>query len=984
MKKIILSIVVFTLLASCGRANTVSTPDVHLPDIEDDRMHISVISKGYQHQFWQAVRAGSYQAAVDLGVNVSFAGSEGENAIADQVDIIDSELAKNPAAIAIAAHDTESILSQLQEAYDRGIPIIGFESGIPDAPAEHIAAHTSTNNEMAAALGAERMHRQLKNRISRATSDNPVEISILTQDVTCAVIQSRIRGFALKMAELAREHNRAGISVRGDFDDINRGSTRAAVRINIVAGATPDIADMTNAAKSVLDTPNLIGVFCSSEMAANGLLAAVEAGYVIPDGVKVVGFDVGTKQKSAVRTNVFIGSLAQDSFQIGYNAVVIAVAAAKGESVSDLDICAKWYFTVNMNNPDIALLLYECEDEASTRYKDVAQEEPGENLDLAVYAFPDVATRRGNSGLTIHDYPRNNEFPNHGSVGGTFKVINNSTRDLNVIAMSRIERKQNRFGVWYEIEEAGRQRKALNTPAGGHTAFLRDSVIWLKPGEYRLVITFYCRENFENNLEVFVEFDVLTEPPVSDGIDVTMEVIPERVSPWGASFLISNNSGFDLVYTSRWDNQYQQLFHLEDGEQKIVTQMWPSREPGEHSMSKTFFQHGNYAVRKYVQTEFTIPLYEERDVEIALELVSIDSDEMIMAITNNTSNHVMFDGSYSVTRDLDGYWIDAGSRTATNRYHLLPGERKEIRWGYPRWRGFGPGYLRISMGVMIGTENLETAWATGVYTDEFLVENDSIPEDIVGIHMEAGRGSSGTWFCLTNAFQEDWIYFDREYRLQQEIDGVWHDVPYINSPIFPNYIHSLPPRQIRNWIGVMNWIGIYGILPPGEYRIKKTFWYYTEADETITNEVYAPFTIRGNPIVRTYRAEVIMNYSCHSRRADYLLVRYCISNVIESCFADLYPHGGYITDSVVKFCDTYIDDENPLGQTIILNKIALRHNERIAALNAHGEPILISDIPEGALVEISSGVESSGLGYVEVGGYWARDSPNGKLVRIVE
>jgi len=321
-------------------------------------MYIAVVSKGFQHQFWQAVRAGSEKAGADLGVTVYFTGPEGESAIADQVNMLNAELAKNPAALALAALDTQAVLSQLAEAQSKGIPVIGFDSGVPDAPAGQIAANASTNNEGAAALAADKMFEVLSDQIASATTGNPVAITVLSQDATSASITGRTRGFAERMAELAEGVNNS-VAIEGGFGAINKGDANAAVQIIVVVGATPDITDMTNAANGMLNTQNLIGVFCSNEGAVNSLLAAINAGSRVPDGVRLVGFDAGSGQKAAVRNGTFMGSITQDPFSIGYKAVELAVKAAKGESVSDVDTGAKWYDATNIDDPDIALLVYD-------------------------------------------------------------------------------------------------------------------------------------------------------------------------------------------------------------------------------------------------------------------------------------------------------------------------------------------------------------------------------------------------------------------------------------------------------------------------------------------------------------------------------------------------------------------------------------------------------------------------------------------------
>ncbi|MCL2703155.1 MAG: ABC transporter substrate-binding protein [Defluviitaleaceae bacterium] len=325
---------------------------------DEDTMYISVISKGFQHQFWQTVKAGSDAAAEDLGVRIFFTGPEGESAIADQINMIDAELAKGPDAIALAALDTEAVLSQLQDAYNRNIPVIGFDSGVPDAPAGQIAANASTDNEAAAALAAEKLFEVLEDKLTAATADSPVVLAVLSQDATSASVTGRTRGFVEKMAELAAGVNDS-VAIRGGLSSINKGDANAAVIVEVVVGATPDITDMTNAANGLLNTENLASVFCSNEGAVTGLLAAINAGASVPDGVLLVGFDAGAAQKDAVRSGLFMGAITQDPFQIGYQAVALAVKAARGEAVADIDTGAKWYDAGNMDEPSIAILLYD-------------------------------------------------------------------------------------------------------------------------------------------------------------------------------------------------------------------------------------------------------------------------------------------------------------------------------------------------------------------------------------------------------------------------------------------------------------------------------------------------------------------------------------------------------------------------------------------------------------------------------------------------
>ena len=340
-------VMIVSLFAACGGG-----------DDERDGMYISVISKGFQHQFWQTVYAGAQAAAEEYGVEIFFDGPESEADIADQVNMFNDEMAKNPDAIALAALSTDAVMSQLQDAYDRGIPIVGFDSGVPDAPPGSIVANASTDNVAAAALAADHMFPVIEGAIAAASSADPIVITVLSQDATSESITSRTRGFAERMLNLAGGANDS-VAITGGMPAINTGDAGAAVVINVVVGASPSVTDMTSAATGILNTPNLAGVFMSNEASVGGILAAINAGAVVADEVPLIGFDAGIAQKDAVRAGIFMGSITQDPFMIGYHAVSLAVRAARGETVNDIDTGARWWDASNMDEEAIAILLYD-------------------------------------------------------------------------------------------------------------------------------------------------------------------------------------------------------------------------------------------------------------------------------------------------------------------------------------------------------------------------------------------------------------------------------------------------------------------------------------------------------------------------------------------------------------------------------------------------------------------------------------------------
>ena len=328
-------------------------------------MYIPVMAKGFQHQFWQAVKTGAEAAAKDLGVEIYFDGPASETEIDAQVNMVKNELAKNPKAIALAALSTEAVTEILEECAEKGIPVIGFDSGVPDDKTGAVKATASTNNENAAAIAAVKFgeNADLVAKMQAATPESPVVIGCLSQDAVSASVTGRTTGFVNKMKELAETYQPGLVSVEG-HTKWEAKVDGAAIIIRVEVSATTEATSLQTSANSLLATEGIAAIFCSNEGAVVGLLAATADGEDLADGGKyadlvVAGFDAGTAQKNAIRNGWFYGSVTQDPYQIGYKAVELAVKAANGETVADVDTGAQWYNAENIDNPDIALLVDE-------------------------------------------------------------------------------------------------------------------------------------------------------------------------------------------------------------------------------------------------------------------------------------------------------------------------------------------------------------------------------------------------------------------------------------------------------------------------------------------------------------------------------------------------------------------------------------------------------------------------------------------------
>lgn len=318
---------------------------------------VEIIAKGFQHDFWKAVKKGADEAGKDLGVRINFVGPEGEGAIAAQVEMINNAINKKPDAICVAALDTTAALDAVNKAKSNNIPVIGFDSGVPGAPEGTIFANASTDNYKAGELAAQKMFEAIQDKLA---TGNP-RIGVVSQEANSQSISMRTQGFLDKMESLIRSTGRS-VSIIGHTkfaNDVSGGD------VTIDIAIPPEINDTQGqtSAQTLLNKNDLIAIYGSNEFAAKAIInadAAISGGRIGNDKVVAVGFDSGALQQDAIRNRKFLGSVTQDPVSIGYRAVELAVKAINGETdVEDVDTGSQWYTADNIDSDTIKPLLYQ-------------------------------------------------------------------------------------------------------------------------------------------------------------------------------------------------------------------------------------------------------------------------------------------------------------------------------------------------------------------------------------------------------------------------------------------------------------------------------------------------------------------------------------------------------------------------------------------------------------------------------------------------
>ncbi|MFD9830217.1 ABC transporter substrate-binding protein [Tsukamurella tyrosinosolvens] len=283
---------------------------------------IAIISKGYQHQFWKAVNKGAQESATELGRTITFEGPDNETQVEKQVQLLQTALDRNPSAIAIAALDSAAVAPMLQQAKDRGIPVVAFDSGVDsDIP----VTTASTDNKAAAAEAAKHM--------VQLVGGNG-EIGVVAHDQT----------------------SKTGVDRRDGFVDWIKANAPGIRIVDVQYGGDPSkAADL--AATMLQAHPNLVGLYGTNEGAATGIVnAAQRSGRT---NLTIIGFDSGAAQIDAIRSGLMAGAITQNPEGIGRETVAAAVKAIKGESLPKaIDTGFYWYDRTNIDDPKVAGSLY--------------------------------------------------------------------------------------------------------------------------------------------------------------------------------------------------------------------------------------------------------------------------------------------------------------------------------------------------------------------------------------------------------------------------------------------------------------------------------------------------------------------------------------------------------------------------------------------------------------------------------------------------
>ena len=329
---IMVSVLCLTLFSGCGENKNIGNATTSTTESTLVSGKIITLVGGMESMgFYENLKKGGEEAAKKYGFTLRYMGIEDAEQSDAQTHInkLKSALENDPSGVVITPMG-EGYGEILSEFYDENIPIVQIDSVARDdienlegRNKNPIVATVLTDYKQAGALCAEKMFEEVKDEIKKA--QNTYVISVIEREEEESD-EEKANGFVEKFTELA------------DAD----GSTKGKYKIE-----TEDGADALNELK----TDNVKAVFITHPEIADKISDTVSAEKDKYKDIIFCGFDSGAKQIKWLNSEdgaKFIGGVAQDSYNLGYNAVEQCIFSVQGKELKpDIKIEGHWYDKTN-------------------------------------------------------------------------------------------------------------------------------------------------------------------------------------------------------------------------------------------------------------------------------------------------------------------------------------------------------------------------------------------------------------------------------------------------------------------------------------------------------------------------------------------------------------------------------------------------------------------------------------------------------------
>ena len=260
---------------------------------------IGYITKSATNAGWMMINQGAEDAAAEEGVKLVSVGPAFQGDLSSQLEVFENLVAQGAKAIGIAPVDSAGVAPAVTDAMSSGIPIIAIDTGVSCAD---VTSFVATDNYAVA---------KVQGAIAATLVNDGDTVIYVTGNQAQSTGQERRNGF-MEAFSAARPGSKI-LEVPTEWN-----SQQAQEGVEAVLNSNSDVKMVVNA----------------WDGGTMGAKAALEnLGYSAGD-VKLVGFDGASDAIAAMDEGWVHADTAQMLYQMGYQGIKAAAAAARGETVS--------------------------------------------------------------------------------------------------------------------------------------------------------------------------------------------------------------------------------------------------------------------------------------------------------------------------------------------------------------------------------------------------------------------------------------------------------------------------------------------------------------------------------------------------------------------------------------------------------------------------------------------------------------------------
>jgi ribose transport system substrate-binding protein len=269
---------------------------VSAPAAAADKVKIAVVLKTLSSQYWKIVAAGAKAAAEKNNVDLLLLGPPTEDAVEQQINMVQDVLAQKPAALVFSPSQPATAINVLTKVRAAGIPVLLVDTGMPANYTDY-STFIGTDNIAAGKAGGEALVKLLKKGDKALLLDGAPGNPTMTD---------RCDG-AKQVLEAA------GM---------------------VIAARQPAYSDREKAytvAQNVLQsTPDIAAVFAGNDEEALGALRALkQAGKSVP----IIGVDANEDALKSILAGELYASVAQGNYDMGRLGIEKALEVIAGKTI---------------------------------------------------------------------------------------------------------------------------------------------------------------------------------------------------------------------------------------------------------------------------------------------------------------------------------------------------------------------------------------------------------------------------------------------------------------------------------------------------------------------------------------------------------------------------------------------------------------------------------------------------------------------------